>query len=289
MNIGIFYSLMYVLSLVASTLWLQSLGEHYAIFLLLASSSFLAILAFNGLNLKNILYTHAIAMKDYKAWMLMSVYLMFAWVFTYLGAVINSMIFLAIVFLANALFASIQARLWLKVAVNAVIIFLIYWDNRGNGVGLAELYSMLAGLFSFLYFAVSADFAKRHHLTPIQVLSIRFYLLFIFSILMLIYFNHPHTYTFNFTDVLILVCLAIFNQILPNFFSQSGLQHLGKTHFSFFITLTPFLAFVIYEIVYQEWALDMCILTFIATLTLNYDWFAEKIKEKFNLKRGNRG
>jgi threonine/homoserine efflux transporter RhtA len=284
MNIGILYSLLYVFSLVISTLWLQSLGKHYAVYLLLTSSSLLAILTFNGINIKSIIKTHAVAIKDYKSWFLMSFYLMLAWVFTYLSATINSLIFLAVVFLANALFASIHSKQWVKLVINVVIIIMIYWANMKNGVTLAELYAVGAGLASFLYFSKSADFAKKHDLTPVQVLSIRFYLLFIFSICMLAFYSHPVAISFSWTDILILVCLAVFNQILPNFFSQSGLQHLGKTEFSFFVTLTPFLAFLMYEIVYQQWSYYMCILTFFGTVALNYDWLANKYKNRENRK-----
>ncbi|MFI5141843.1 MAG: hypothetical protein ACHQII_05760 [Bacteroidia bacterium] len=280
MNIGIVYTLLYVFTLVASTLWLQTLGKHYSVYLLLSSSSLLAILVFNGLNLKSIYKTHAIAIKDYKSWFLMSFYLMMTWVFTYLGAVINSMIFLAVVFLANALFASLHAKKWVKLAINVIVIFLIYWDNKANGVTLVELYAIGAGLFVFLYLAKSDDFSKKHNLTPLQLLSIRFYLLFIFSISMLVFYTHPVSFSLSLVDILVLMCLAVFNQILPNFFSQSGLQHLGKTEYSFLVTLTPFLAFLIYELIYQQWDYYMCILTLLATLALNYDWIATKFKNR---------
>lgn len=277
MNVGYIYSTSYVLSFVLSTLWVQSLGLHYSVFLMLLNSSLLAVLIFNGINFKSIITSHKVILADFKNWFALSLFLMLTWVFTYLGATINSLILLTVTFLANALAASVHHRNTFKFIINLMIIITIYWINKDSSNYLAALYGVVTGLMSYLYFWKSADFAKRNELNAVGVLSIRFYFLLLFSLIMCA-FSIENLVTLTFKDLLILICLAFFNQILPNFFSQSAVQSIGPATFSFFATLIPFFAFIANGIMYDNWSIAMCILTFLASLSLNYDIFSDKYK-----------
>ena len=279
--LGFFYTFAYILCIVFSFLWIQKLSHQIPIYFILLSSTVLSLLAFNIINFSSIGRIHKIILSDFKQWFIMSLTLAFIWIFSFLAAADSAFLFVTYFFLTNALSAAVYYRLFGKgIAIFIVMLAIIFWEP---GHIATTIYSIIAGVLGFIYWLNSVNFSKKHELKPSEVLAIRFYILLIFALIMC-WSSAPDLVNINWTwaEIETLLAIALFNQILPNFFSQSGAQKLDVKQFSFIVSFIPFLAFIGNGLFYQEWNVTLCIISLLATLALNFDIVFSRNKESTN-------
>ena len=268
-SVGFLYAFVYVLCIVFSFLGIQKISHQISVYFILLTSTFLAILVFNAINISSFIKIHRLIFSDFKDWAIMTGYITLVWGLGFIAAAENAYLFVTLFFLTNALSAAVYYRHRGKsLAIGLVILAIGFLEP---GYLTAKIYSIGAGIFGFSYLLTSVNFSKKHQLTATQILAIRFYPLLIFSIIMCFWFQDSINTTWTWLEVGILIILAVFNQILPNFLSQAAAHNLQVKQFSFTISFIPFLAFIGNGIMYNEWNIILCLLSLLASFVLNFD------------------
>jgi hypothetical protein len=72
-------------------------------------------------------------------------------------------------------------------------------------------------------------------------------------------------------DLVLALVLAFSNMIFPVLFSQSSLQSLGPTRFTFLTTLIPVVTFLLQATGDGEWPLGLFFACLVTTIALNLD------------------
>ena len=265
----VLYSVAYMASVVFSFLWIEKLSHQISVYLILFSSTLLAILVFNVLNISSCVKIHKLIFSDFKQWAIISFSVAICWCLSFVAASENAFLFIAIFFLTNALSAAVYYRHFGKSIAIALVIAALCFLVPGHL--MTNLYSILSGICGFIYLLNSVNFSKKNQLSATELLAIRFYPLLFLSVMMCLGLKSSLTVSWTGGDISILLALAFFNQILPNFLSQSAAHKLQLKQFSFIISFIPFMAFVGNGIMYDEWNIILCVLSLIATLALNFD------------------
>ncbi len=132
-----------------------------------------------------------------------------------------------------------------------------------------------SGISGFIFLKTSKIYATRFKLTAMQILSIRFYPLVIFSII-LVYCQKDSLITQVYDGSMLylflnLLVIAFCNMILPNYLSQSSVINIGAENFSFITSLLPVTACLLQGIFFQDWSINILILSTIISIILNYE------------------
>lgn len=260
-RIGYSQSVIFICVIALSTILVNHLGQSLSIGLLLCGVSMTAIIFFNTIRIKYIKRNHKAIIKSPFIWLMMSSLVLTTWFFSYYSAIHASATFLiTLFFLWQAISATAAKKQWLTFFILLIISIAIYFLTKAIPL-LSFIYAILAGISSYLYLRTSTSYAQSHQLTSVDILAIRFYLLFIFSLFMLVYSTeslHSANQTYTFSIIFFtLVILGFLNFIIPNYFSQSSVQNIGAEKFSFITSLTPVLTYVLEGILLQKWSVSL--------------------------------
>ena len=133
-------------------------------------------------------------------------------------------------------------------------------------------------LLAYLYYRSSFAYAKQHNMAALDILAIRFYPLFFFSCIYILFNSQQgialYTDSHLFLIIATLVVLGFLNMVIPNFCSQSSVQNIGVEKFSFITTSIPVLTFFLQGIFLSTWSLSMLLACCLTSLVLNLEaWF----------------
>jgi threonine/homoserine efflux transporter RhtA len=216
-------------------------------------------LFFNVINYKKFVQTYQVAIQDKKNLFLVNIttaasWLVLFWAFKFLDATLCLTLVVGVSPISSYLFSLKQTRQWnmaefLVALIVAALVFAIvvthqhvFYAKKINVLGV--VLALIAGVFNNLYIQFSRRFNVNAGLAPVQILSVRFYLLIILSVcLSCVDFNVA-----KFTHGIVfykMPLLAIFSTILPLYLSQNSIQHLGAAKVSYLMPMIPVVAYIL--------------------------------------------
>ncbi|MFB4361294.1 hypothetical protein RAC65_11590 [Pantoea sp. BS_8] len=263
-------TLIYIALTAASQVFLNHVGSGLPAAVSLFYMAAAASLIFNLWEVRRIRRNHTALCRYWPAWTVMSVSFVLNWLCSWYSVThAPADFFIAIFFLSSALCNCVRDRLRIKGITIVSALTAIWWLS---GVGLVVLStSLMAGAFMFIYYLSSMRFSQQSGLGPVSVVSLRCYLLLVCCAGYLMEqrgFASLALSTENLRSVMVLI---IANMVLPSFLSQTCLQWVGVTVFTFMNSLIPMLAFLMQSVLSGEWPVSMLLAVTLATLTLNHD------------------
>lgn len=267
---GYLKSILYVLIIAASTVWVDRLGSQFSPQFLLLGTSIFATVFFNIARIKQFKQNHLTIMKAPWLWLLLSTSLAATWWFTYYGAIhASARMLLSVMFISIAMFGCILEKKILRTIACIITLAAIYKVvPEANPINM--IICVLAGATGYIYFKTSKVYTDKFSITPMDVLAIRFYLLILSSAIAVIFFDMSSVnHIASLTSILFtLIVLGLFNLVLPNYFSQSGLTSLGVFKFSLITSFLPFVTFFVQYAFFGEWSVAMMLVCLLASIVL---------------------
>ena len=270
---GYLQAVLYILVIAASTTWVDHLGDNISIPLLLLGVSVVAMLFFNIVRYKNFVQNHKTIKQSPVLWLVMTTSMLLVWWLTYYSVIHASAgILIAIFFLWQGICASIAKQHWLAASLSLLVWIAIYYlSPKLTPITFAT--STLAGIFTYAYYRASLAYTARHKMAALDILAIRFYPLILFSSVYAFFYMQQSTALYinsnPLTIVATLIALGFLNMIMPNICSQSSVQNIGAENFSFVVTLTPLLTFLLQGFFLSTWSWKLLLACLLTSAILN--------------------
>lgn len=277
MLMGYAFGFMNVFLVAISTICLNRFGQGIALPILLLYTSLTSILIFNLINIKQFKRSHTLILSARRNWLHMSVCLVFVWVFSYYATIHGSPeFFIATAFLTAAFFTGCVEKKPLKAAACLSSLGLVYAYSDNHSLKTLAA-GMIAGAAMYAYYRSSYQFSQKTHMSAIAILSIRFYLVPVFAILFIIATGDLPQLRISFSEMTVILGFALINMILPAFLSQTSLQAIGVSQFTFLNTLIPALTLALDATFKHVLHVEMLVACLCATLALNIDQLAKVV------------
>ncbi|MBI6138845.1 DUF3810 domain-containing protein [Serratia plymuthica] len=267
---GQLLTLLYIALTSASQVFLSHVGGGIPIEISLFYMALAACVVFNLWEFRRLRHNHRALRRHWRMWLMLSVAFVLNWIFSYYSVTHASAdFFIGVFFLSSALCSCLREKRWLK---SLFILMAILCIHALSAFPLRVLCtSMLAGAMMYLYYVSSLRFSRQSGLGPVSVVSLRCYMLLACSAAYL-FAHHEFGALWVAPETLRnLLILIVANMVLPSFLSQTCLQWVGVTLFTFMNSLIPVLAFVMQSLVSGQWQTGMLIAVTLTTLMLNYD------------------
>ena len=141
------------------------------------------------------------------------------------------------------------ARLFILLA-NLIIFYLVSHNYyTGEKYLLLIVITLSVAIFGYICVKYSFIFTK-HKFNSLQVLSVRFWLMWLISLISIIYNHQLSLISFDIIwKTLLLSCLIL---ILPMYFSQKAIEKIGPDETSVLIGFTPFTTFILEKIFIKD-------------------------------------
>ena len=234
-----------------------------------------AVVCFNLLGVRRVVSTYKTAATNWILCLQISIAIGLDWVFM-LFASIKSDPFVAMgsIFVTLAILGFLNL---FKVSRNRANIFSVFllvislilmacFYNFGNyeytliGIG----FGFLAGLSFYFYIIYSTKLTNKTQMSPIQVLSLRFWVLFIGSS----FFLPKSAFVIIKDKYIELTLISILSVVIPIFFNQKALQKLGSGIASVFFCFVPPVTYLFYAIINKNFVLINGLICMIITVAL---------------------
>lgn len=269
MTSGYAYGAGYVVTIALTSIWLSDLGNTWPVFELLFLVMAIAGAFFLLYDLKNLRKNHAVIVERFPVWLAMSVCVLGMWTCTYFSTMNGpAAFFLAVYFLAAGAWVETTQRKFLNAAV-CVLAALFCYHAIEAATPITFASSAAAGFFGVGYSHYSKKLADECSLSVSGVLSIRFYLLILFSGALYLYLPETQVPQTHRDGWLIVFLLAGSHVIVPNSLSQAALHKLGVERLFVMMTLLPPVVAVMEGLIFGTWNLEMLGATALASLALN--------------------
>ena len=208
----------------------------------------IAALFFHINGYKNITKAYKNIIRDKKNYILMCIYVGMVWVLSVYGvSYSNALMFNIFMFMSSALIAHLASyvknhknklSLWLSIVIICILSATLLQNSK---LIYGILMGVVAGAGAHLYRQASAKFSMNNSATVAEVLMVRFIPA---SILLLPFLNFnllPATIHQHLPIILIFAFLSL---IIPIFFMQYAVNHIGAIHVSIIsATVFPFIWF----------------------------------------------
>ncbi|WP_300632055.1 hypothetical protein [Pseudomonas sp.] len=267
---GQLLTLLYIALTSASQVFLSHVGGGIPIQISLFYMALAACVVFNLWEFRRLRRNHSALLRHWRMWLTLSVTFVLNWIFSYYSVTHASAdFFIGVFFLSSALCSCLREKRWLK---SLFILMAILCIHALSAFSLKVLYtSMLAGAMMYFYYVSSLRFSLQSGLGPVSVVSLRCYMLLACSAAYLFAHNEFGALWVAPETLRNLLILIVANMVLPSFLSQTCLQWVGVTVFTFMNSLIPMLAFVMQSVVSGQWHIGMLVAVTLTTLMLNYD------------------
>ncbi len=247
------FAILYIVLTAISVVYINKLGQFIPDDLLMLLGSFYAIIFFHAINIKNIpnTYKKALAIKPLLFLLLFT--FLIAWVFTIIIPIYYTPALLVFFFMAwPACLGSYFQYQHTKSKMDLIRSILIALLIGGFYICLGFIYKMpqylyllisltVVGFAGFWYLRLSFKM-NQLNFNATEILSIRFWLLFLIPLIITIYNGHIHLIT---SHILIdTFILSFISMIIPVYCSQISIQKIGPNIHSMLVGLTPFVAFL---------------------------------------------
>lgn len=245
------FSWIYVLLNALSAILRQIGGNIVAPSLILLIGSFFAILYFHAVNLHKVKFVYQRCWFQKRNWLILNIYVTVMWLSAvYAPSMIGGPLYIFIFFSILGIFGSLSlffrdakqsaSQVISLLGLVGLLIFVLY-DNIILSFTVREVlgisYAVIGGVSIYFYSKQSAAFMKSTQLSATQVLAIRFYLtIFVCTFLAP---KQPFA-TLNFSNLLLVLAIALFCLIVPLYFVQKGIEKAGPEMNAIITSTTPF-------------------------------------------------
>ena len=275
-NSGYIDAAIYVVISAISFVFLNKLVQHIDPVIALFVMSGIGIITFNFLSITKIKATYVTCFKNKLLFLAMSAALGLDWVCmlyaSYLADPFVSLaglfIFLGIVgfsklFLENKALTSLFSVVLLL--ISAITLFFSYKVNNSQHLGYGIILGAIAGMAFYVYIASSHRLSKIGNLSSMQILSTRFWVLFIGSAIFVPYTGILSIILHNLGS---LILISYGSLIVPIYFNQQAIVKLGSALTSVFISFVPPVTYLSYALINQRFMLSNVIVCLIITIAL---------------------
>jgi drug/metabolite transporter (DMT)-like permease len=279
---GYFDASMYVIVQSLSFVFLNKLCKNVDPVIALFAMSFIALITFNFMSLRQIKATYAACLNNKLLYLAMSVGLAADWVCMLYSSMLADpfvsmsglFIFLAIVgffrlFLKNKSRTNLFSVILL--IISALVLYFGYRIDSSQSLGLGVILGSIAGIGFYVYIASSGELARRSQLSTVQVLATRFWLLFIGTAFFVPYQN---LLPIILNNILPLILISFGSLIIPIYFNQQAIQKLGSTITAVCISFVPPVTYLFYVIYNQNINMINVIICLIITIALVLPYLA---------------
>ncbi|MEM9243091.1 MAG: hypothetical protein AAGA27_03400 [Pseudomonadota bacterium] len=273
--LGYSQSIIYIVTLSISTIWVEHLGNNFSTVFLLFFSTLTATVFFNLFRLKKIIRNHLTITKSPLLWVKMNFYLLGTWSLTYYTTIHSSATScLSVIFLVLATCAAIQKKQKLKTSLAVILVIAIYFLSSKMTV-FTMFTGVLAGISAYFYSIISLHYAVKHNMKALDVLSIRFYFILLLTIIIILIYRHEHILLIYqhglITIIVTLILLGIINMILPNILSQNAVYNINPQRFAFIVSFVPVTVYFLRGMFLRQWSISMLIACLLASIILNFE------------------
>ena len=258
------YSILYVLIASYSFIFMQNTEAVLPPSLSLVSSVFLTTVYFHLINIHKIKHVYKQLLHDKLNFLLVNLTVMVMWgcsfysvyfvgPFSYLFIFFSTAAVFGFFFKLNESELLRWPRLISLVTIILIIVgYILYVENhsRENYI-FGDILALLSGSMSYAYSKSSFVFSKKTHLTATQILSVRFFALLIFGVLLCLF--APQTaIRFDLDIIWRVILLAALAFILPLYFFQKAILKIGPEGQTIFNALTPAVTYLLVFILQKE-------------------------------------
>lgn len=226
---------------------------------LLAMSS-IALLVFNLLSINKITQTYQVCWQHKSTYFWMSVGLAGDWIcMVYASHESDPFIAMAALFISLALIGFLRLSLFEKnltklssstlLVLSLILLGVFYKVPEKHSVCQGIFLGAIAGGAFYSYIANSAKLSMLGGLNSLQVLSTRFWLLWLIAFILVPKVN---LWSNIYNNLNLLVPISFASLIIPIYFNQRAIQKLGAELTAVFIGLVPPVTFVCYVIYTHE-------------------------------------
>lgn len=282
------YSFFYVFFTALAVVLIDKINTHVPILISLAITSGIALIFFTLVNFKQLVTIYKINRKFWLFSLLMNLCVLVNWFFSYLGVSTSSATFFVFIyFLVQALIVLLVARLAIKnllkasLIVISIIVATLYIERHQVSY-LGILYGFIAAGAGYAYMLFSHRLSKQGELSATQILATRFCLLFTISLVLSlsVHFSNYHLLTHHQLDIIIIIAFA--SLIVPLYFSQRALAHIGLSRHTFIRSLTPLFTYALQGIILGEWSYGLLIFSILTPIIINIDFILAFFKKKIS-------
>lgn len=264
------FAFFYVVIMAFSVVWIGQLQNNFSEPMMLMIVSLAAIVIYNLLSLRHIRKAYVAIAASPLYWLGMSLFFALTWCFIFFSTIHASpRSTITVFYLTLAMLGCVFDKKYIFVLISCIFIIASFYLFP-EFTAVTRLASLASGVCCYIYMRCSELFAVKNELEAHQVLSVRFYILFIMSIV-LMYFQFRHAVpaiSGSMLFVYFALLLLIFFNLMPNFCAQKGILMLGTKKFSQFIIWTPVFTFVLQGLFNHEWNLQALGLCLAASLLL---------------------
>lgn len=170
-------------------------------------------------------------------------------------------------------FEAKRMELYIGSIIIILMVVVIYDNPNGHGITnflIGIFLSLLAGIFSFIYFKQSQALLKKASLSATQILATRFYLTII--VLFLIVPKENLFVYLTIKNVIEILLLSFLTMIVQLFFVQKALEKISAEQNSIIVSLTPAITGILQQTMFKNVpALYVSIYFFYAFLIVLYN------------------
>ncbi|HLX54203.1 MAG TPA: hypothetical protein VKR58_09685 [Aquella sp.] len=285
---GYFDAAMYVIIQSLSFVFLNKFCQHVDPVIALFVMSFIAIITFNCMSIKQIKLTYIACLNNKLLYLAMSGALAMDWVcMLYSSHIADPFVSMAALFIFLAIIGF--TRLFLKhkslsnlisillLIVSAILLYIVYRVDSSQHLGLGIILGGVAGVAFYVYIWSSGELVKRSGLSTIQVLATRFWVLFIGSAFFVHYHNLLQTVLHN---ILSLILISYASLIIPIYFNQQAIKKLGSTITAICISFVPPITYLFYVFYNHNMIWGNVIVCIIITIALVLPYMVRLTRSK---------
>ncbi len=274
------YSVLYILTTAISFVLIEKMASILSPALSLLISSSVATLFFHLLNINSLKILYKKVWEERYNWFMSNLTLAITWLCTFYGAkYLGAFVILFIFFMSSAiisyfvLMVSKKIFLYQFISVTGCLILLIlviYWkcaSQKNNEVYFGVFLGIIGGFASYLYRKLSYTLSAHCKLTTTQILAVRnFGIILIGTIVS----SKASFALLNYKSFSYAFLIAFISFIIPVYFNQKGITHVGPEQHSIIVANCPFATYFLDAVVNNSWSYRYLVCSIIGGILLTF-------------------
>lgn len=260
-------SLVYVASVALSSTLIALYSGRTATATMLLTSTVAAMLVYHGVNIRRLAAIYRQAAVEWRSVAALNLAVLIAWAAAYRGyEVIGAAGFMYLYCLSIAVASAVgglvrgqnKGRGAARLCVGSILLAAYMLVAEGEEGGrLIEGYALalVGGGSTFVYFVVSEALHARAGMSPVGVLTVRFYALLGYAALV----SAPWGEFVRLppSDVAVMIGIGLLTFVVPIYAAQIGIQRIGAERHAVIVATTPFFTFLVEGVVLGAWSFGL--------------------------------
>jgi len=271
------YSFLFAVFIAASAIFIEDATGRYPLWFSIFFNSLMTLLFFFALSISKVKDTYKACLNNMTISMPLMLFSMLIYILCFFstdmigGSPYNTYYFATSGFLGYLLMREAASKVnkgiaaALAVLIITCTVYRFFYAELARKELLGIFYAILASLSGFLYAIFSKKLAYKENLSPVQILSIRFFFLLILSFFLL-----PSNIKelISFQSMLYMLMLTVTGMILPVYFLQKGIHIIGPEKNAVVVAFVPFLTLSFSVVFHQFFDIRESVFVIILTFLL---------------------